>query len=57
MIYLELFPIKLKGELQYIKEIYYCEENEKLLWEILRDDIMIIQLKAEKFLRRLKGSW
>lgn len=46
------------------KEIYYCEENEKLLWEILRDDIIIIkqkiriiQLKAEKFLRRLLRSW
>ena len=46
------------------KEIYYREENEKLLWEILRDDIMIIkqkiriiQRKAEKFLRRLLRSW
>ena len=46
------------------KKIYYCEENEKLLWEILRDDIIIIkqkiriiQFKSEKFLRRLKRSW
>lgn len=39
------------------EEIYYCEENEKLSWEILRKDIVIIQLKAEKFLRRLLRSW
>lgn len=46
------------------EEIYYCEENEKLSWEILRKDIIIrkqqiiiIQLKAEKFLRRLLRSW
>lgn len=46
------------------EKIYYCEENEKLSWEILRKDIIIrkqqiiiIQLKAEKFLRRLLRSW
>ena len=39
------------------EEIYYCEENEKLLWEILRKDIIIIQFKAENFLRRLLRSW
>ena len=46
------------------EEIYYCEENEKLSWEILRKDIIIrkqqiiiIQLKAENFLRRLLRSW
>ena len=39
------------------EEIYYCEENEKLLWEILRKYIIIIQLKSENFLRRLLRSW
>ena len=39
------------------EEIYYCEESEKLLWEILRKYIIIIQLKAENFLRRLLRSW
>lgn len=39
------------------EEIYYCEENEKLSWVILKKDIIIIQLKAENFLRRLLRSW
>ena len=46
------------------EEIRYCNECEKLLWVILKNDIIIrkqqiiiIQLKAENFLRRLLRSW
>ena len=46
------------------EELYYCEEAEKLSWIILKNDIIIIQLKAENFqlkaenfLRRLLRSW
>lgn len=39
------------------EEIYLCKENEKLLYGILKKDIILIQLKAENFLRRLLRSW
>lgn len=39
------------------EELQYCEEAEKLSWVILKNDIIIIQLKAENFLRRLLRSW
>lgn len=66
-----VYKRKLFKKINFIKmvnlldeEIYYCEEAEKLSWEILRKDIIIrkqqiiiIQLKAENFLRRLLRSW
>lgn len=46
------------------EEIHYSNECEKLLWVILKNDIIIrkqqiiiIQLKVENFLRRLLRSW
>lgn len=39
------------------EEIYYCDDAEKLSWAILKQDIILIKLKAENFLRRLLRSW
>ena len=66
-----VYKRKLFKKINFIKmvnlldeEIYYCEEAEKLSWVILKNDIIIrkqqiiiIQLKAENFLRRLLRSW
>lgn len=66
-----VYKRKLFKKINFIKmvnlldeEIYYCEEAEKLSWVILKNDIIIrkqqiiiIQLKTENFLRRLLRSW